>query len=49
MNEYQHYVSGFFAHRDEAESTLSTLVEQGLPRERLQIYATDSTSSSPAQ
>jgi len=49
MNEYQHYVSGFFAHRKEAENTLSTLVEQGLPRERGQIYTTDSTSSSPAQ
>lgn len=49
MNEYCHHVSGFFAHRDAAESTLSALVEQGLPRERMQIYATDSTSSSPAQ
>lgn len=49
MNEYRHHVSGFFAHRDEAESALSRLVQQGLPRERMQIYATDSTSSSPAQ
>jgi hypothetical protein len=49
MNEYHHYVSGFFALRDEAESTLATLVEQGLPRERMNIYATDSTSSSPAR
>jgi len=49
MNEYRHHVSGFFAHRDEAESTLSTLVEQGLPREQLQIYTADSASSTPAQ
>jgi len=48
MNEYRHHVSGFFAHRNEAESTLSTLVEQGLPRERLHIFTADSTSSSPA-
>ena len=49
MSEYPHHVSGFFIHRDDAESTLSTLVEQGLPRERLQIFTADSTSSSPAQ
>lgn len=49
MNEYRHHVSGFFAHRDEAESTLSGLVEQGFPRERIHIYTADSTSSSPAQ
>jgi len=49
MNEYCHHVSGFFAHRDEAESAFATLIEQGLPRERMQIYAADATSSSPAQ
>jgi len=48
MNVYRHHVSGFFAHRDDAESTLSTLVEQGLPRERLHIFTADSTSASPA-
>lgn len=47
MNEYRHHVSGFFAHREEAERALSRLVEQGLPPERLQIYT--ATSSSPAQ
>lgn len=30
MDEY-HHVSGFFAHREEAESTFSRLVERGLP------------------
>ena len=49
MNEYRHHVSGFFANTDDAERTLSKLVEQGLPRERMQIYTADSTSSSPAQ
>lgn len=49
MNEYRHHVSGFFAQRDEAESALSKLVEQGFPRERVQIYAADSATSSPAQ
>lgn len=49
MNAYRHHVTGFFVHRNEAESTLATLVERGLPRERLHIYTTDSTSSSPAQ
>jgi hypothetical protein len=44
MDEYRHHVSGFFAHREEAESTFSRLVERGLPRERLQIFAADSTT-----
>jgi hypothetical protein len=42
MNQYCHHVSGFFSHRDEAESSLSMLVERGLPRERLRIFTTDS-------
>jgi hypothetical protein len=49
MNDYRHHVSGFYRHRDDAESTLSMLVEQGLPRERLHIFTADSTSASPAQ
>lgn len=49
MNAYLHHVSGFFAHREEAESTLSTLVSQGLPRAQMRIFTADSTSSSPAQ
>jgi len=39
---YRHHVSGFFAHREEAESASSRLVDQGLPPERLQIF--DATS-----
>jgi hypothetical protein len=45
MDEYRHHVSGFFVHHEEAESVFSKLVERGLPRERLQIYAADSTAS----
>lgn len=45
MNEYRHHVSGFFAQREEAESAFSRLVERGLPRERLQIFAADSAPS----
>ena len=48
MNEYRHHVAGFFVHQDDAESTLSTLVELGLPRERVRIFTADSTSPSPA-
>ena len=45
MDEYRHHVSGFFAHREEAESAFSTLVARGLPRERLQIFAAESAPS----
>ena len=38
MDEYRHHVSGFFAHRKEAESAFSQLVERKLPRERLHIF-----------
>lgn len=38
METYLHHVSGVFAHREEAESALSRLVERGLPRERVQIF-----------
>ena len=49
MNDYRHHVSGFFAHRDDAESARATLLGQGLPRERVQLHAADATPSSPAQ
>jgi hypothetical protein len=45
MNEYRHHVSGFFAHRDAAEGACSRLIEKGLPRERLQIFAAESAPS----
>jgi hypothetical protein len=49
MNEYIHHVSGFFADHDDAETTLSTLAEQGLPRERMHIYSDNNNLSSPEQ
>lgn len=47
MNEYRHHLSGFFANRDDARSAFSTLLERGLPRERLQIFETDSPTPAP--
>lgn len=49
MNEYRHHIAGFFANRVDADSTLSKLVERGLPRERLHVFETDSASPAPAQ
>lgn len=45
MNTYLHHVSGFFAQRSEAESTLSTLLLRGIPSERMQIF--DSKLAAP--
>jgi hypothetical protein len=45
MDEYRHHVSGFFADREQADRALSMLIELGLPRERLQILATDAAAS----
>jgi len=45
MDEYRHHVSGFFAHRKEAEGAFSTLVERGLPRDQLQLFDADSASA----
>lgn len=49
MEEYRHHISGFFVRRDDAERALSSLVEQGLPRERLSIFAADSGTPGAAQ
>ena len=48
MDEYRHHLTGFFSNRDAAEGAFSTLVERGLPRERLQIFETHSATSAPA-
>jgi hypothetical protein len=42
MVEYRHFVSGIFAHCEEAENGLSRLLERGLPRERLHLLDADS-------
>lgn len=44
MDEYRHHVLGFFVSRDEANVVFFTLVERGVPRERLEIFETDSVS-----
>ena len=38
MNDYVHYVSGFFAHHEEANDVFEKLIAQGIPRERVQVY-----------
>lgn len=48
MTTYRHHVSGFFAHRAEAEEAFSRLVEQGLPRQQLQIVEAVLAPSAPA-
>lgn len=42
MDEYRHRVSGFFAHRAEAENAFATLVARGLPPEQLQLFGANS-------
>jgi len=42
MDEYRHHISGFFAHRAEAEGALSSLVARGLPRAQLQLFDAES-------
>lgn len=48
MADYHHHVTGFFSNRHDAQNALFSLVEQGLPRDRLQISRTDSSSPGPA-
>jgi hypothetical protein len=43
MNEYRHHVSGFFAHKEEAQGALAKLVERGLSRSQLQLFSADDT------
>ena len=42
MDEYRHHVSGFFAHRAEAEGARSRLAQRGLPLAQLQLFDADS-------
>lgn len=42
METYRHYVSGFFAHRDEAEKVVSELAAAGLPLIRIHLFDKDS-------
>lgn len=42
MADYVHHVSGFFAHRTEAEGAFTRLLERGIPRAQIQLFAADS-------
>jgi len=46
MDNYIHHVSGIFSHRDAATRALTSLVDRGIPNNRLQLF--DSTSTLPA-
>lgn len=43
METYRHYLSGFFTHRDQANTAFTQLVAAGIPQTRLQIFDADST------
>lgn len=49
MGNYRHHISGFFPHRRQAENVLSRLVERGLPRERLFLFASAPATSAPTK
>ncbi|WP_306605659.1 hypothetical protein [Azonexus sp.] len=42
MDEYRHHISGFFAHREEAEGAANRLAARGIPRDQLQLFDADS-------
>lgn len=42
MENYRHYVSGVFAHRDQATQVVSELVAAGLPLVRVHLFDKDS-------
>lgn len=48
MSDYRHYVSGFFAHRTEAETALAKLVDHELPCEQLHVFDANSPPAIPA-
>lgn len=39
MNNYVHFVSGFFVHRKDADDVFEKLISKGLPRERVKTYS----------
>lgn len=47
MNNYRHHVSGLFAHREDAESAFSKLIERGLSHKRLTIFENDQGPPAP--
>lgn len=47
MNDDSHYISGFFARREDAQHTLAALLARGVPREQLQLFASDAPPPEP--
>jgi hypothetical protein len=47
MAEYKHYVSGFFAKREDAQIALSKLSERGIPPDQLRIYDNETAAREP--
>ncbi|OGB16230.1 MAG: hypothetical protein A2W72_01730 [Burkholderiales bacterium RIFCSPLOWO2_12_67_14] len=45
--DQHHYVSGFFAIRDDALAARDALIEKGLPHDQLQIYESDTPPADP--
>lgn len=45
MTHYRHHVSGFFAHREEAENTRARLRRQGIPSEQVQLLDANSIAA----
>lgn len=43
MDNYRHYLSGFFEHRDQAQQVLYQLVNEGVPTTRLYLFDKHST------
>nr|WP_315426558.1 hypothetical protein [uncultured Albidiferax sp.] len=48
MDHRKHYVSGFFATREAALEARNALMVRGLPKDQLQLFATDATATAPA-
>jgi len=45
MEQYRHYVSGFFAHREEAEKVVLELIGSGLPVNRVHLFDKDALAT----
>lgn len=42
MDNYRHHLSAFFAHKAQAERTVSKLIDRGLPAERISLFTKNS-------
>lgn len=48
MRQYHHQISGFFSHRDQAETAYAELLKQGITTTQLTLRDTDSTPPASA-